>query len=217
MKRIARMAKAFGIPRAVCLLLLIGLIPLRVWDPRPIEEMRLRTFDLYQLIRPRVVTQRPVVIVDIDEASLKALGQWPWPRTLLAELVTRLTQLGAVAIGFDVIFAEPDRMSPALAADSFRALDAETREKLRRLPSNDDVLADAIRRSRVVLGQAGAAAPVPITEGEAGQRTGFAVRGQNPTPFLVTFPGLLRNVPVLEQAAAGFALRATASSAAFPW
>jgi adenylate cyclase len=94
-------------------------------------------------------------------------------------------------------------MSPALAAESFRELDAETREKLRKLPSNDDVLADAIRRSRVVLGQAGATTPAPLTDAESGLRTGFAVRGQNPAPFLVTFPGLLRNVPVLEKAAAG--------------
>lgn len=203
MNRLARWAKGFGLPRAVCLLLLIGLVLLRVWDPRPVEELRLRTFDLYQLVRPRAVTQRPVVIIDIDEASLKALGQWPWPRTLVADLVTRLTQLGAVAIGFDIIFAEPDRLSPSLAAESFRELDAETREKLRKLPSNDDVLADAIRRSRVILGQAGAATPVPYSDAEAGLRTGFAVRGPNPAPFLVTFPGLLRNVPVLEQAAAG--------------
>ena len=54
---------------------------LRIWDPLPIEALRLRTFDLYQLIAPRVATQRPVVIVDIDEESLETLGQWPWPRT----------------------------------------------------------------------------------------------------------------------------------------
>jgi adenylate cyclase len=203
MKRLARLAKAFGLPRAVCLLLLIGLVALRVWDPRPIEELRLRTFDLYQLINPRVVTQRPVVIVDVDEASLKALGQWPWPRTLVADLVSRLTGLGAVAIGFDIIFPEPDRMSPSIAAESFRGLDEQIREKLKGLPSNDEVLADVIRRSRVILGQAGTSMPVPYSEAESSLRTGFAVRGPSPMPFLITFPGLLRNVPVLEQAAAG--------------
>ena len=87
------------------------------------------------------------MIVDIDEASLAAFGQWPWPRTLLADLVTKLTKLGSAAIAFDIIFAEPDRMSPAIAAQSFRNLDEQTREQLRKLPSNDDVFADAIRRS----------------------------------------------------------------------
>jgi adenylate cyclase len=113
------------------------------------------------------------------------------------------TQLGAVAIGFDIIFPEPDRMSPAVAAASFRNLDEETREKLIRLPSNDAVLAEAIKRSRVIVGQAGAPAPVPRSEAEAALQTGFAIRGPDPSRFLVTFPGLLRNVLPIEEAAAG--------------
>jgi adenylate cyclase len=152
---------------------------------------------------PRQQTARPVAIVDIDEASLKDIGQWPWPRTTIADLVTRITQLGAVAIGFDVIFAEPDRMSPAIAEHSFRGIDDETRAKLDSLPSNDDVLADAIKHSRVVVGETGTASPTPPTQADAALQTGFAIRGPDPAPFLVTFPGLLRNVPVIERAAAG--------------
>jgi adenylate cyclase len=117
------------------------------WDPLPLKEVRLRTFDFYQRLRGRQTVARPVIIVDIDEASLKDIGQWPWPRTIVADLVTQLAQLGAAAIAFDVIFAEPDRMSPSVAATSFRNLDEETRDKLRNLPSNDEVLAEAIRRS----------------------------------------------------------------------
>src|SRR5262249_48817558 len=128
--------------------------------------------------------------------------QWPWPRTIVADLVTQLTQLGVAAIGFDVIFAEPDRMSPSIAATSFRDLDDDTRDKLRNLPSNDEVLAEAIRNSRVVVGQVGWAPAVPRSEADALQ-TGFAVMGPDPAPFLVTFAGLLRNVPAIEQAAAG--------------
>src|SRR5271168_4293713 len=157
MTRIARWARKFGIARAVCLLLLFALVPLRLANPRPLEELRVRTFDLFQVLHPRQQTARPVVIVDIDEDSLKEIGQWPWPRTILADLVTRITQAGAVTIGFDVIFAEPDRMSPAIAEQSFRGIDAETRAKLDSLPSNDDVFAEAIKHSRVVVGQAGAA------------------------------------------------------------
>ena len=203
MTRIAGWARQFGVARAVCLVLLFALIPLRLADPRPLEELRLRTFDFYQVLRPRVQDGYPVVIVDIDEASLKAIGQWPWPRTTVADLVTRITQLGAVVIGFDIIFAEPDRMSPAIAEQSFRGIDADTRAKLDSLPSNDDVLADAIKHSRVVVGEAGAATPTPTPPGEAALQTGFAVRGPNPAPYLVTFPGILRNVPAIEKAAAG--------------
>src|SRR5208282_1689234 len=134
MKLIVRWARQFGLARALCILLLFALVPLRIADPRPLEEARLRTFDLFQVLRPRQQTARPVVLADIDEASLKEIGQWPWPRTVVADLVIRLHELGAVAIGFDIVFAEPDRLSPALAAESFRGLDAATRDKLATLP-----------------------------------------------------------------------------------
>lgn len=203
MRRLARLAQRFGIARAVCLLLLVGLVSLRVWDPAPVEELRLRTFDYFQVMRPRVADKRPVVILDIDEASLKELGQWPWPRTIMADLVNRLTNLGAVVIGFDIIFAEADRLSPAIAASTFRNLDEESREKLRRLPSNDEVLGEAFRRSRVVLGRAAAAMVAEPSEKEAALQTGFAIRGPDPKSFLLTFPGILRNVEALEAAATG--------------
>jgi adenylate cyclase len=203
MSTLTRWARKFGLTRAICVLLLLALVPLRVLDPPPLQEVRLRTFDFYQILRPRETTARPVAIVDIDEASLKDIGQWPWPRTIVADLVTQLTQLGAVAIGFDVLFAEPDRMSPSIAATSFRNLDEQTRDKLRNLPSNDEVLAQAIRRSRVVVGQVGSATPAPRSQTEADLQTGFAVRGPDPSRFLVTFAGLLRNVAPIEQAAAG--------------
>jgi adenylate cyclase len=203
MTRIARWARQFGVARAVCLLLLFALVPLRLANPRPLEELRLRTFDFFQILWPRQQNSRPVAIVDIDEASLKSVGQWPWPRTVLADLITHITQAGAAAIGFDVIFAEPDRMSPAVAEQSFRGIDADTRAKLDSLPSNDAVLADAIRNSRVVVGEAGTATSTPTPPGEATLQTGFAIRGPDPAPYLVTFPGILRNVPQIEEAAAG--------------
>ena len=203
MHSLIRRAQQVGLARAICVLLLFVLVPLRLADPRPLQELRTRTFDFFQVLRPRPQEIRPVVIVDIDEASLKAIGQWPWPRTTIADLVTQITQLGAVAIGFDIIFPEPDRMSPAIAERSFRGIDAETRAKLDSLPSNDEALAEAIRHSRVVIGQAGAAAPELKTAADAALQTGFAVRGPDPRQYLVTFAGLLRNVPVIEQAAAG--------------
>src|SRR6202790_5117030 len=101
-------ARRFEYARLVCLALLIGLAALRIADPAPIEELGVRTFDSFQLIDPRVKTAKPVTVVDIDEKSLAKLGQWPWPRTRIADLVTNLTRLGAVVIAFDIVFAETD-------------------------------------------------------------------------------------------------------------
>ena len=112
---------------------MIALAALRVVDPPPLEELRLRTFDFFQLAAPAKPRLHPAVIVDIDEESLKALGQWPWPRTVIADLVDRLTGLGAAAIGFDVIFAEPDRYSPGSIIDLVHDLDEQSRERIRGL------------------------------------------------------------------------------------
>jgi adenylate cyclase len=186
----------------VCLALLIGFAALRIADPAVIEEIRVRTFDTFQRIDPRVKTARPVAIVDIDEKSLKKFGQWPWPRTRIADLTANLTRLGAVVIAFDVIFSEPDRLNPDVAADTFRNLDEVTREKLRSLPSNDQVLADAMRRSRVVLGESGITQVLTELD-KSLPVTGLAMLGEDPQRSMFKFKGLLRNTQVLEQAAAG--------------
>ena len=210
MKWLSRWGRRFGLARALALLLLLALAALRILDPLPIQELRVRVFDLFQVLQPREATERPVVIIDIDEQSLKSVGQWPWPRTRIADLISRLTQMGALVIAFDVVFAEPDRMSPSVAADEFRDLDDAIRTKLRALPSNDAVLADALKNSRVVLGESGLPFAVAQPEG-AKPPIGLATMGGDPRPFLLNFPGLLRNVPQFEQAASGrglFTIRA---------
>jgi adenylate cyclase len=195
-------ARRFGYARLACLGLLIGLAALRLADPAPIEELRVRVFDTFQVIEPRVKAARPVTVVDIDEKSLAKLGQWPWPRTRLADLVTNLTTLGSAVIGFDIVFAEPDRLNPGTAAETMRYLDDLTRSKLRELPSNDQLFSDAIRRSRVVLGET-ALASVMSKFDDTLPVTGIAMGGEDPAPFLYAFPGLLRNIPALETASAG--------------
>jgi adenylate cyclase len=201
-RRLRLFARRVGPARVLCLILLAQVASFRIADPYIIEEARLRTFDIFQIIDPRKKQVRPVTIVDIDEASLSAHGQWPWPRTRVAELVDALTSSGAIVVAFDVMFAESDRLNPGAAADILKNLDDETRSKLRALPSNDSLLAQAIGRSRVVLGETGLpSAAQPIDESLP--RTGLATLGQDPTPFLYRFPGLLRNISILEEAAVG--------------
>ena len=200
-----RSAQALASRRSVGLLLLAILLLIRVWDPRPLEELRLRSFDFFQTTSPRDSAVRPVVIVDIDENSLSAFGQWPWPRTILADLLTRLYEWQAAAIAFDVIFPEPDRSSLNEAVKHFRDLDDDTRGRLLHLPSNDDVFAQAIGRGNVVLGQAGINAFHPRSL-EKPPETAFATVGPDPSPYLIAFPYILRNLPKLEQAAVGHGL-----------
>jgi len=92
-------------------LVLVALLALlRLADPLPVTAIRDIGFDFEQRLLPRPADQSPVRVVDIDEASLATYGQWPWPRTLLATLTDRLTELAAAVVGFDVLLPDPDRM-----------------------------------------------------------------------------------------------------------
>ena len=195
-----------GIARLAGFGLLIALVALRVIDPVFLSTLRNQGFDLLQRLNPRPVTEQPITIVDIDEKSLKQVGQWPWPRSEVAQLVTRLTEMGAVAIGFDIVFAEPDRLSPGRIAEDNATLPDTIKASLRALPSNDDLFGEAVRRSRVVVGETAVRQgqrvetsdePQPIAE------IPHAAVGEDPFPHLLHFPQLVQNYGPISQAAAG--------------
>lgn len=195
-----------GRGQAVALILLLALGLARALDPLPLEVARAKIFDFYQQIRPREVpADRPVMIVDLDEASLAAHGQWPWPRALLAQLVDRVMEAEAVVLGFDTVFAEPDRLSPARLADSVAGLDSDTSRRLRDLPDNDAVFAGRIAAGRVVLSrgmqqEAGKDKPEDVPQ------VTVAEIGGDPRPWLDSAPGLLRSLKELDEAAIGHGL-----------
>ncbi|MCC7274034.1 MAG: adenylate/guanylate cyclase domain-containing protein [Alphaproteobacteria bacterium] len=175
---------------------------MRLADPAPLEAIRLAWFDQVQRWSPRPAEPVPVRIVDIDEASLARLGQWPWPRTLLAALTRRLDQAGAAAVVFDILFAEPDRWSPEGARTLIRGTpnEAALAELVGRLPDPDGDFAAALAATRSVLGMAlvGEAAGLPVET-----RSGLAFVGADPTPELHRFAGATRGLPVLAAAARG--------------
>src|SRR3972149_9185298 len=86
-------------------------VAIRAPAPAPIARLRLMVFDTYQLLSPRTYDpDLPVRVVHIDEPSLRRIGQWPWPRSVLAALTKRLTDDGAAVGAFDLLMAEPDRL-----------------------------------------------------------------------------------------------------------
>ena len=144
--------------RLAGLAIAVALSALQVWDPPLVEAARLRVFDQLQRWAPRAVpADSPVTIVDIDDVSLAEIGQWPWPRTVFADLVNALGQHGPRAIVFDVLFAEADRLSPPSYARLIEPVDARMAAVLRTLPSSEETMAAALSRFPVVLGEAGAA------------------------------------------------------------
>ena len=102
----------------ILLLLLLGeLVVLRLQDPPLVQRWRQLTFDTYNRLIPRP-PGHGVVIIDIDEDSLRNYGQWPWPRPLVARIPEVLHDMGAKVIAFDIVFAEADRTSPSLIANN---------------------------------------------------------------------------------------------------
>ena len=114
------------------LAVLACLVSLRVLDPEAVEALRLKTFDAFNRIKPRVpAEQSPVVIIDIDERTLSELGLWPWPRTLIADLIAATRDYGMAVIGFDAVFSEIDKTSPSALVKTMRGADQELLYQLR--------------------------------------------------------------------------------------
>ena len=143
-------------PRVLGAVLIAALASLHHFADTPVQSwLRNAWFDAYQVMMPRTRISAPAVIVAVDEKSLAQLGQWPWPRTLVARVLDRLAEYRPLAVGVDVIFAEPDRLSPEAVAESNPRIGRALALQLRQLQSNDEALATAIRRLPVVLGVAG--------------------------------------------------------------
>ena len=194
-----RRGLVYILPLAV-LLLALGA---RIAAPDLLDRLMLISFDLYQRVAPRAATDSPVRIVDIDNDSLKQLGQWPWPRSIDAELVDKLRAAGAAIVAFDIVFSEPDRTSPKLLLDGLKqrgAVNPETMQLLSALPDPDAELATAIKSVPAITGF------ILTDEGENAEliaKSSYAFAGDEPLRFVETHAAAITDLPELQQAAVG--------------
>ena len=177
---------------------------LRFHDPVLLQEFRFRIFDNYQRLSPRLYTDLPVLVVDIDDETLARHGQWPWPRTVVADLVARLINAGAAVIALDIVFAEPDRTSPENMFVSFgeEVIAKFVRDGLKSgdLARHDTILADILAQGPTVGGF------IPIDR-DIGKlplaKSGLAHSGDDPMLFLRRYPGAIANLSEIDEALAG--------------
>ena len=170
-------------------------------EPTLLKTTRHTVFDQFQRWHPRTYQEAPVRIVDIDEESLRKYGQWPWPRSLIAELTRRLQAAGVAAIGFDMVFPEADRTSPAAMLDLWKAT-PQVRSLLSGLPDHDDLLAQTYAQGRVVQGFAPNTdephgAPLPEVKAR------FVALGGSALPVVPEFFDSVVSLPTLVEAAQG--------------
>jgi len=193
-----------GSGRFSALIILVAALLVQIYDPPVLANFRDRVFDFYQQSLPREATlPRPVAVIDIDENSLLNLGQWPWPRSYLAHLVSNATEKGAVVIGFDMLFAEPDRLSPDKMSENVQGLSEDVKRQLSALPSFDRLFAEQIENSRVVLGISVSPDAKGANNYGLDRIPSFAALGKDPKPYLNKFPALIGNIDRLDEAAAG--------------
>lgn len=178
------------------LAIVAALTILRASDPQLLRLARDLTFDQYQRLVPRAFENLPVRVIDIDEASLREFGQWPWPRNRIAALVDKLSDMGASAIAFDVLFAEPDRLSPRNVVRDVTGVDPSLLEQL---PDNDEIFSQSLSGRPVVLGfglsNEGNYLP-PV-------KAGFAYTGESPFGAPPAIKAATPLQPQLEANAAG--------------
>jgi adenylate cyclase len=182
---------------------MLGLI-ICLANPHILENLRNLIFDNYQRISPREWTpDLPVRVIDIDDASLEKLGQWPWPRSRLAALSDKLNTLGASAIVFDVLFAERDRLTPENMLSQLPEIperdalrDALIAKGLIKTDSLAETLAKVPSVLAFVLTSEGTPHEIPL-------KTGFATLGDDPIPFLIRFNSAILPLPRLAESANG--------------
>lgn len=177
---------------------LISFLP--IFNPLQIfSTLQNYSFDTFQRILPReVYPGDPVVIIDIDDRSLAEIGQWPWSRNQLANLTNQA--YAAAALGFDVVFAEPDRTNPENLIASYPLSEVLIKE-LGALPSNDGLFSQAIENhGTVVLGQA-------LNNNKNNKpykaKFGLVTQGDDPKQFVADYLGTQNNIKILDEAANG--------------
>jgi len=188
-----KIGKYLLIPLAI----FISAIP--VIDPFNVfKSLRNSAFDTFQIISPRQSqTKDNILILDIDEKSLSEIGQWPWSRSVLSELVDQ-TNLSA-ALAFDIVFAEADRTGSKELMNLYKK-NNDFVKSLKGLPDNDDLFANSIKdHGTVVLG----AIPSNSLKNNFQMRFGLIQQGDDPKKFLREYKGIQTNLKILNSSSAG--------------
>lgn len=191
-------------------LILLGLLLGAVYFSGSSHDLRKRlqyaTFDTFNKLKPRDPSHR-VAIIDIDEESLKKMGQWPWPRPVVGNMIKRLNALGAQVIAFDMVFAEPDRTSPSRVLQYLPegAGYDSIKTSLQSLPDNDLLFADDIASAgNVVTGFTSARAEqtyrIPY---QVAAPTFLGVKRELFVDNCFAPQGVAANLPSISKAAAG--------------
>ena len=200
-------ARRAGRIRLVGIAILAALAAVIGSDASFTSGLREAWFDACQALKPRTPKSAPAVVVEIDQKSLKAIGQWPWPRSVMADLVEGIHRYQPAAVALDIVMPEVDASSPERLLARAQQGDAALATALAARPSNDALLASALARSHAVVAVAG----MPQTTGmplRAPPVTLHDARGDDASATtrslpLTLYQGVLTSIDALDRAASG--------------
>ena len=165
----------------------IVLTGIRIDNSDTVKTVRYQTWDYFQQIQPRQEVSDTILVVDISEEDLKKYGQWPWPRHTMAMFHATLTSAGAILVNYNILFADPDRMSGKEYLKSM-PMDNELREQLGKvLPDTDAIFSYVMKESNnAVLMMS-----VNHKESNILPRTTPIIQKGDALPWLYSYPGLV--------------------------
>ena len=181
------------------------LLGVRIDNSDTVKTLRYKTWDYFQQIHPRDVISDSVTVVNITEQDLKTYGQWPWPRHIMAMLHAKIGDAGAILINYNILFAEPDRMSGVEYLKSM-PMSNDLREQLGQvLLDTDAVFSTVLRESKraVIL------MSVKNQRGVELPSTTQIIEKGNVKPWLYEYEGIVSPTQKISAGASGMGVNVT--------
>ena len=182
-------------------ILLFLLIALKTANPGFVKAISFLSFDLYQKIFPLKKESSEVVIIDIDEKSLKKFGQFPWNRSVFARIIENVNTAEPKAIGFDVFFSEKDKQSPEEIIKSYNLITTDVTQ-IQKIKGHDEILREELERSNSVIAVLGSNVSSHGTY-DRSAKAKFLSKGGDPKEFTFSFPYSIGSLEKLEKSAKG--------------
>ena len=181
------------------------LLGVRIDNNDTVKTLRYKTWDYFQQIHPREIISDSITVVNITENDLKTFGQWPWPRHVMAMLHAKIGDAGAILINYNILFAEPDRMSGVEYLKSM-PMTNELREQLgTALLDTDAVFSTVLRESkRAIL--------LMSVKNETGVQlpsTTPIIEKGNVKPWLYEYAGIVSPTQKISAGASGMGVNVT--------
>ena len=181
------------------------LLGVRIDNGDTIKTLRYKTWDYFQQIHPRNSISDSITVVNITEDDLKRYGQWPWPRHVMAMLHAHIADAGAILVNYNILFAEPDRMSGVEYLKSM-PMTNELREQL------GSVLLDTDGIFSNILKESGNAVILMSVKNDAGVElpsTTQIIEKGNVKPWLYNYQGIVAPTQKISAGVAGIGVNVT--------